>query len=197
MDQNEISSRSRQLFSEVKPGDIKYVDQNGDKVIDSRDEVKIGRWIAPFTYGINFTVVYKNFNLFLLGTGNQGGYGLKNNNYFWVSGDLKYSDVVLNRWTESTKATATYPRLSSQQSANNFRSSDFWLYKTDRFNLSKVQLTYNLPENVLGRTFVKGLLVYVAGSNLYTFSKNREILDLSVASTPQFRNYIVGIRAKF
>jgi hypothetical protein len=197
MDQNEISSRSRQLFSEVKPGDIKYVDQNGDKVIDSRDEVKIGRWIAPFTYGINFTVVYKNFNLFLLGTGNQGGYGLKNNNYFWVSGDLKYSDVVLNRWTESTKATATYPRLSSQQSANNFRSSDFWLYKTDRFNLSKVQLTYNLPENVLGRTFVKGLLVYVAGSNLYTFSKNREILYLSVASTPQFRNYIVGIRAKF
>ena len=99
---------------------------------------------------------YKNFNLFVLGTGNKGGDGLKNNNYFWVSGDLKYSDVVLNRWTESTKATATYPRLSSQQSANNFRNSDFWLYKTDRFNLSKVQLTYNLPDNVLGKTFVKG-----------------------------------------
>ena len=104
---------------------------------------------------------------------------------------------MLNRWTENTKTTATYPRLTSLQSANNFRSSDFWLYKTDRFNLSKVQLTYNLPDNIFGKSFVKGLLVYVAGANLYTFSQNREILDLSVASTPQFRNYNVGIRAKF
>ena len=196
-DQNDINTHSKQLFSEVRPGDIKYVDQNGDNVIDNRDEVMIGRYIAPLTYGLNLTVNYKNFNLFVLGTANNGGYNLKNNNYFWVSGDLKYSDVVLNRWTESTKATATYPRLSSQQSANNFRNSDFWLYKTDRFNLSKVQLTYNLPDNILGQSFVKGLLVYVAGANLYTFSKSREILDLSVASTPQFRNYNIGIRAKF
>jgi len=196
-DQNEINTHSKQLFSEVRPGDIKYVDQNGDNVIDSRDEVMIGRYIAPLTYGINLTVNFKNFSLFVLGTGNSGGYNLTNNNYYWVSGDLKYSDVVLNRWTANTKATATYPRLSSQQSANNFRSSDFWLYKTDRFNLSKVQLTYNLPDNVLGKSFVKGLLVYVAGANLYTFSKNREILDLSVASTPLFRNYNIGIRAKF
>ena len=198
MDQNDIANNSRQIFGgEIRPGDIKYVDQNGDKVIDNRDEVMIGRFIAPFTYGVNVSIGYKNINLFVLGTGSDGGYGLKSNNYFWVSGDIKYSEVVLNRWTENTKATATYPRLSSQQSANNFRSADFWLYKTDRFNLSKVQLTYNLPDHVFGRLFVKGLLVYVAGANLFTFSKNREILDLSIASTPQFRNYNVGIRAKF
>lgn len=197
MDQNDISSSPRQLFSEVKPGDIKYADQNGDNVIDSRDEVMIGRYIAPFSYGINFTVGYKNLNLFVLATGNNGGNGITNNNYYWVSGDLKYSDVVLNRWTEATKLTATYPRLSSQQNSNNFRSSDFWVYKTDRFNLSKVQLTYNFSNSVLHRTFVKDLLVYVSGANLYTFSQNRKILELSVASTPQFRNYNVGIRAKF
>lgn len=196
-DQADINSNPRQLFSEVRPGDIKYVDQNGDKLIDSRDEVMIGRFMAPIVYGLNLNMAYKNFNLFVLGTGSNGGNGLKNNNYFWVSGDLKYSDVVRDRWTESTKATATYPRLSSQQSANNFRSSDLWLYNTNRFNLSKIQLTYNLPEKVIGKTFVKGLLVYIAGSNLYTFSQNRKILDLSVAGTPQFRNYNVGIRANF
>jgi TonB-linked SusC/RagA family outer membrane protein len=197
MDQSDINSSPRQLFSEVKPGDIKYVDQNGDNVIDSRDEVMIGRYIAPFTYGINFTIGYKNLSLFVLGTGNNGGNGLTNNNYYWVSGDLKYSDVVQNRWTESTKTTATYPRLSSQQNNNNFRNSDFWTYKTDRFNLSKVQLTYNFSNTVLRRTFVKDLLIYVAGANLYTFSKNRKILELAVANTPQFRNYNIGIRAKF
>jgi TonB-linked SusC/RagA family outer membrane protein len=197
MDQNDINSSPRQLFSEVKPGDIKYVDQNGDNVIDSRDEVMIGKYIAPFSYGINFTIGYKNLSLFVLGTGNNGANGLTNNNYYWVSGDLKYSDVVLNRWTEATKATANYPRLSSQQNANNFRSSDFWLYKTDRFNLSKVQLTYNFSNNILRKTFVRDLLIYVNGANLVTFSQNRNILELSVANTPQFRNYNVGIRAKF
>lgn len=198
MDQNDISTSPRQLFgTELKPGDIKYKDQNGDNIIDSRDEVMIGRFIAPFSYGINLNIRYKGFDLFVLGTGSNGGDGLTNNNYYWVSGDIKYSDVVLNRWTEATKTTATYPRLSSQQSANNFRSSDFWLYNTNRFNLSKVQLTYNLPKKVLGKLFVNDLLVFVSGSNLYTFAQNRKILDLAVASTPQFRNYNIGIRANF
>jgi len=197
-DQNDINSSPRSLFSETRPGDIKYVDQNGDNLIDSRDEVKIGRWIAPFTYGVNLNVGYKAFDLFILGTGNNGGNAMRNSSYFWVSGDAKYSEIVLDRWTPATAATATYPRLSSQQNANNFRNSDFWLYKTDRFNLAKVQLTYTLPDNVFGgKSFVSGLMVYVSGSNLYTFSKNRELLDLSVGTAPQFRNFNVGIRAKF
>jgi TonB-linked SusC/RagA family outer membrane protein len=197
MDQNDINTHAKQLFSEVKAGDIKYKDQNGDGVIDSRDEVMIGRFVAPLTYGVNFTASYKNFTLFLLGTGSKGGNGITNSSYYWVSGDVKYSEMVLNRWTDATKATATYPRLSSQQSANNFRNSDFWLYKTDRFNLSKVQLTYNLPNTVLRKSFVTDLGIYVAGANLYTFSKNRQILDLNIGSTPQFRSYTAGIRASF
>jgi hypothetical protein len=196
-DQNDITNSARQLFSEVRPGDIKYVDQNNDNVIDARDEIMIGRFIAPLTYGINFSVRYRRLNLFLLGTGNHGGDARMNNSYYWVSGDVKYSEVVLNRWTENTKTTATYPRLSSQQNNNNFRSADFWLYSTNRFNLSKVQLTYDLPNTVSSKIFSKGLLVYISGSNLYTFSKNRKILDLAVASMPQFRNYNAGIRAKF
>jgi TonB-linked SusC/RagA family outer membrane protein len=194
-DQNDINTHAKQLFSEVKPGDIKYVDQNGDRVIDSRDEVMIGRFNSPFNYGVNLNVGYKNFNLFVLGTGSNGGNNIMNSSYYWVSADVKYSEVVLNRWTPATAQTATYPRLSSQQNSNDFRNSDFWIYKTDRFNLSKVQLTYNVE--TLKTSFVKGLLFYVSGANLYTFSQNRKILDLAVANTPNFRNYTVGIRAKF
>ena len=157
----------------------------------------IGRFIAPFTYGINFSAGYKNFNLFVLGTGSSGGYGLTNNDYYWVDGDNKYSEVVRNRWTESTKTTATFPRLSSQQNNNDFRNSDFWLYETTRFNLSKVQLTYNFSTALLRKSFVSDLGLYISGSNLYTFSKNREIMDLSIASAPQFRYYTLGLRAKF
>lgn len=196
-DQADIDKNPKQLFGEVKPGDIKYIDQNGDNVIDQRDEVMIGRYIAPFTYGITFGASYKNINLFVLGTGSNGGYGLKNGDYFWVSGDKKYSEVVTDRWTPATKETAKYPRLSSQQNNNDFRNSDFWLYKTDRFNLQKVQLTYSLSGNILRKTFFKDLGVYVSGANLITFSKNRQLLDLNIASTPQFRNYTVGVRARF
>jgi hypothetical protein len=196
-DQNDIDNSAKQMFSEVRPGDIKYIDQNGDHRIDSRDEVMIGRWYAPLNYGITFSVGYKNFNLFVLGTGSQGGNGVKNNTYYWVAGDAKYSEVVWNRWTPDTKATATFPRLSSSQNTNDFRYSDFWLYKSDQFNLSKVQLTYNLPGSVVRKTFFKDFGLYVSGGNLVRFSKNREILDLTVAGTPQFRYYNAGLRAKF
>lgn len=196
-DQNDIDNSAKQMFSEVKPGDIKYVDQNGDNVIDSRDEVMIGRWIAPFSYGITFSAGYKNVELFVLGTGSQGGDGVKNNNYYWVAGDAKYSEVVWDRWTTDTKATAKFPRLSSTQNANDFRYSDFWLYKTDQFNLSKVQLTYNITGNAVRKTVFKDLGLYVSGGNLVRFSKNRKILDMTVAGTPQFRYYSAGLRAKF
>lgn len=196
-DQADIDRSPKQLFGEVKPGDIKYMDQNGDNLIDQRDEVMIGRFIAPFAYGITVGASYKNFTLFVLGTGNNGGYGLKNSDYFWVAGDKKYSEIVRDRWTPGTKETAKFPRLSSQQNNNDFRSSDFWSYKTDRFNLQKVQLTYNLSGTILRKTFFQDLGIYVSGANLLTFSKNREILDLNIGTAPQFSNYTVGVRAGF
>jgi TonB-linked SusC/RagA family outer membrane protein len=197
MDENDIASHPMQAFGEVKPGDIKYVDQNGDNVINERDEVKIGRWSAPFVYGLNFSTSYKNFTVYLRGTGLAGGNGMKNIDYFWVQGDDKYSVVVLDRWTENTRNTATYPRLSSQENNNNFRSSDFWIYKTDRFDLDKVQVTYDLPKNLLGKTFVKELGVYVMGMYLFTISKNKDIMDLVTWTSPVMKYYTLGIRANF
>jgi hypothetical protein len=181
----------------VKPGDIKYKDQNNDGVINENDAVMIGRWIAPFAYSVNGSVSYANVTLFVQGTGNAGGNGVKNSNYYWVDGDKKYSEVVRGRWTEATKNTATYPRMSSGANKNNFQYSDFWIYSTDRFNLSKVQLTYNLPKSLLQHTFMRELGIYASGANLLTISKNREILELNVSSAPQYRYYNIGINAKF
>jgi hypothetical protein len=196
-DVDDINNSPRQVFSEVKPGDIRYIDQNGDGVINERDEVMIGRWIAPFNYGITFTASYKNFTLFVLGTGSNGGNGLKNNDYYWVDGDNKYSKEVLNRWTEDNKATASFPRLSASQNNNNFRNSDFWLFSSNRFNLSKVQFNYSFSDKLVRKTFFRDLGVFVSGSNLFTFSPNRGILDLNVGISPQLRNFNLGVRAKF
>lgn len=195
--EEEIAQHAEQTFGAVQPGDIKYKDQNGDGVIDSKDEVEIGNWSAPCYFGLNLSASYKHFTLFVQGTGQIGGDAMKNSDYYWVDGDDKYSEVVLNRWTPETKDTATYPRLSANSNPNNFRSSDFWMYSTDRFNISKVQLTYEMPSHLLEGTCVKGLLFYVNGANLLTIAENKSTLDLNVGTNPQLRYYNLGFSANF
>jgi len=195
--QSDIDNHPAQKFGTVKPGDIKYKDQNGDGVIDERDEVYLGHSGSPLIGGVNVTVDWKNFTLFVLGTGSFGGTDTLTGNYYWVSGSTKYSDVVRNSWTENTKATATYPRLTTSSSPNNFRTSSFWTYSTDRFNISKVQLTYTFSNKLLKNSFAKGLKVYISGNDLLTMGKNRARMELNVGTLPQTRFYNFGIKGEF
>ena len=196
-DEDDIAASATQQFGDVAPGDLKYKDQNGDGIIDANDEVYLGRWDTPFRLGLNFTAKWRNFTLFAMADGFFGGQGFKNNSYYWVRSDNKYSAIVRDRWTEETKATATYPRLTTTNGSNSFRNSDFWLYKTDRLNLSQVQITYDLPTSVLAGTFINGVSVYLAGYNLLTISKERKHFDMNVGGAPHTRFYNIGIKGTF
>lgn len=199
-DQGDIDNAPRQTFGQVKPGDIKYKDQNADGVIDQRDEIYLGKggWFgAPFTTGVHLTAKWKNLTVFAMGLLRAGAYGMKNNSYFWVDGEDKYSEIVRNRWTEETKATATYPRLTTASADNNFRSSDFWMYSTNRFDLARVQLSYDLNGVLKKGSFLHELGVYVNGSNLITIAPNRDIMELNIGSAPQTRFYNIGVKAAF
>jgi hypothetical protein len=118
-------------------------------------------------------------------------------NYYWIDGDKKYSTEVLNRWTPETKATATYPRLSSKTNLNNFRLSDFWMFKNNYFSVNRVQLTYDMPEKLCGKLAMKELSIYVSGSSLLTISKQNNFRYLTVGSEPQYRYFTMGVRTKF
>ncbi len=194
------ASPAQKLGGTVRPGDLKYKDQNNDGVIDTKDQVDLGRagWYgAPTTLGINLTLKYKNFTLFMLGVGSFGGKAVKNNSYWWVDEADKYSAVVRGRWTPATAATATYPRLTTMSGANNFTTSDFWTYSTSRFDLAKVQLTYDFPKSLFAGSFVKGLSVYASGNSLLTIAKERELLEMNVGSAPQARFYNLGVQVMF
>ena len=78
-----------------------------------------------------------------------------------------------------------------------FPNSDFWLYSTSRFDLAKVQLTYDFPKTMFNGSFVKGLSVYVSGNSLLTLAKEREILEMNVGSAPQSRFYNLGVKVSF
>lgn len=196
-----LNSGITSSFGELKPGDLKYVDQNGDKIIDEKDEVYLGERYGsqgtPLTVGLNLTLKWKNFTLFALGTGYWGASAFMSSDYYWVFGDKKYSEVVRGRWTPETAETATYPRLTTQTDNHNYRNSDFWMYKTDRFNLSRLQLTYDLPQQWLGNSFVRSFSVYAYASNLLTISKEREKLELNTGSAPQTRFYNIGFKIGF
>jgi TonB-linked SusC/RagA family outer membrane protein len=193
----DIQGHALQAFGTVKPGDIKYKDQNGDGIVDANDEVRIGRSLAPFSYGLNIRLSYKNLSLFARGNGRAGSDGMLSNNYFWVDGDDKYSAFILDRWTEATAATATLPRLSSIANTNNYRGSSFWLFRDNFFTIDRVQLTYEFPEVFSTKLRMKKLSAFADASNLVMLSKVRHFKELNIGSEPQLRSYSLGLNISF
>jgi len=203
----------------IQPGDLKYEDVNGDGRLDNKDMVVLGNSGTitvldangnpttnptnnnplgsigtPWTMGVNLTLKYKNFTLFVLGNGQFGGHAMKNNGYYYMSGEAKYSVNALGRWTPERADIATHPRLTTLSSNNNAAASTFWMYSTDRFNLRKVQFTYDFPSEMFAGKWVNALSIYLSGNDLLTISKNRKLMETSVASAPQTRFYNLGVK---
>ena len=200
--QEEIdNAEAKSSFGTVKPGDLKYKDQNGDGIIDSKDQVVIGRWGAKFSGGLNLTLKYRNFTLFAMLTGQFGGNAIKNDTYNWVYGERKYSDVVRGAWTAEKFKNGemiSYPRLTTQSPDNNFRTSDYWMYKTDRLDLARVQISYDFSKSLFGpKSIVKGLQIYANGNSLLTIAGERDQMERNVDSSPQTRSFTLGAKVEF
>jgi TonB-linked outer membrane protein, SusC/RagA family len=205
MNQAEIDAHARQTFGSVTAGDIKYKDVNGDGVIDNKDEVNLGKYTAPFHYGLNLTLKWRNLTFFALGTGYSGGVSFTNSAYHWVRGNNKYSEVVLDRTLIGQDANGnwevtqlgSYPRLTATSNANNFRNSTYWMRKTDRFDLRRVQVTYDFPKDIFQNALISNLSVYLSGENLLTLSKERKLMETNIGSAPQTRFFNIGFKTSF
>ncbi|ADQ78598.1 TonB-dependent receptor [Paludibacter propionicigenes WB4] len=201
-DAADIAASPKQTYGTVMPGDIKYEDVNHDGVIDDKDRVYLGTWGSygsPLTLALNVTAKWNNFTLFILANSGTGSYGMKNGSYYWATGGTtaKYSEPMLGRWTAATAETATYPRLTTTSGDNNFRNSDFWLYKNDRINLAKVQLSYDIPKKLLSKTFISDLGVYINGNDLLLIAKERVLMETNIGSAPQTRYFSAGVKVAF
>ena len=197
------SDVARPTFGTVYAGDVKYRDLNGDKVIDDKDLTVIGDSHAKFNYGLVIDLKWKNLGLLMYCHAQTGGSRLFQNSYYNVYGEMKYPTHIVNRWAYSpeqgidTRATATYPRLSTLQSENNFRASSYWIGSTDYFSIPDIQLTYNFGNRVLSALRLQGLAVYVKATDLLLAGPEADKLRLNVAAEPQYRNYCVGLSIKF
>ncbi len=182
----------------IRPGDLKYEDVNHDNIINNKDMIclgKTGAFGAPLNLGVNVTLKYKNFSLFMLGAAQIGASGMKNtSSYYYMSGADKYSINVRGRWTPETAETATHPRLTTKSSPHNAAASSFWFYRTNYFKLNKVQLTYDFPEKMWKGKAVKALSVYLYANDLFTIAEEQKLLDLNVGYAPQTRFYNLGVK---
>jgi len=157
------------------PGDIKYQDINHDGKIDGSDETYLGSPIPKFTYSLNYSASYKNFDI---GVFFQGVYGNKilNAENIILQGMPRLfnsSTAVLDAWTPSNTNT-TIPRAISGDPNDNDRLSDRWIESGSYLRLKNLVIGYTIPTNLLKSwtgNAISRLKVYVSGQNLLTFTK--------------------------
>ena len=199
-DQADIDNSPQQMFSAVKPGDIKYKDQNNDGVIDEFDEIAIGKSSVPeITFAFYPSISYKNFTVEALfdGVANRSMY--LNTSQFWGFYDQRNlaTNAVEGRWTEANKENATLPRLTTMANENNYRFNDLWLENGSFIKLRYVELRYSFPENMLKKLRLKSAQLYLRGHNLYSFDhiKNADPENLSSRPSTSFKN--IGLKLTF
>jgi TonB-linked SusC/RagA family outer membrane protein len=185
--QEEIDASPRQTFGVVKPGDIKYLDVNDDKVIDSYDETYLGLNADPtMQYGINLNVKYKGFDFTAMLTGQEGGkiyQGGEAMYEFHDNGTVREHHLGrFNPEDPNSWATATYPRLSLANKANNQRTSTYWARSTALTRLKTVELGYTIPDRLSKYVKMQNIRFYVNGYNLFTW-QDTDLMDIEARST--------------
>ena len=189
--EEDILNSPRRLNSvNLRPGDLKYVDVDGNGFIDNNDRVRLGYGGDPQSmYGINLDFKYKGIfmNLFFQGSGKKD---------FYLGDQVRAQNGVVypfqsDYWTP-TNTDAKYPRLISGPSyngTNNYQESEFWIVSASYFRLKALQIGYDLKYKLLKKTnFISSARVVLSGTNLFTIS---DALDYyyDPESTGQGNNY--------
>lgn len=169
-DEDDILKSPTQTFTDVRPGDIKYKDQNKDGKIDSNDYYPIGYTSMPqITLGLHGGITFKGFDMdiFFQGAANRTVY-CGGKYYHAFQNDGKISSIALGRWTPETAETATYPRLSSENNLNNYQASSFWQKNGNFLKLRSLEIGYTLPFQLSRKINLEKVRIFANGTNLFS-----------------------------
>ncbi|RZK60191.1 MAG: SusC/RagA family TonB-linked outer membrane protein [Pedobacter sp.] len=207
------SGLSTPLFGAIQPGDLKYKDLDNNGKIDALDVTQIGKSYIPttnFTFG--GTVDYKGFDLSVLFqgvTGNSinllGNTYTRAQNIAFVNNTNAYA-IAQGAWAYypaqgiDTRATATYPRLTTGANNNNYSTSSFWIKDGDFLRLRNAELGYNFNKQVVSKLNLQRLRLFVNAINPFTWSKLKSDYNIDPEFTsgyPTIKSYTVGLSATF
>jgi hypothetical protein len=195
---NDIANSPRQIFGPVQPGDIKYKDRNNDGVVNNYDIGPIGNGSIPtkeIGLDLGFNIGGFDFQVMLQAQMdrniNLASYG---NIFFPLRSNQKISTFVQNPWTPETKAIAMYPRLSTLENANNYRTSSFWLRNGDFIKVRSLELGYNFSNAFLTKTGLGMSRFFVRGMNLFTMDKFKYSDPENISGYPTMRSVNMGFK---
>jgi TonB-dependent starch-binding outer membrane protein SusC len=192
----------------AKPGDLIFVDQNGDNVInfsDDSDKTMIGSPIPAATFGLTLGLSYKGFDFSANVFAAVGQEIIRNfERQQPYANQLNY---VINRWT-GPESTNEDPRVTTGATRNTV-FSDYYVENGSFMRLKNIQLGYTIPKSVVSKIKFSSIRVYVAANNLYTLTQYQGF-DPEIGSAggalasgvdygfyPQARTIMGGISVKF
>lgn len=193
----------------VKPGDVKFVDQNDDHVVNTNDRVVLGKSIPSVTMGLTNTFEFKNFQLNLFIDGASGVSMLNNSmveTYYPVSHRRnRMAEPYLNRWTPENPSNK-YPSFVNPAGQGNKAVCDLTVEDASYIRLQSVQLSYMVP--IKNKKIFDHVNVYVGGQNLYTLtnysgqdpttnSNGASSLKIDFNSYPVSRTLTLGVELGF
>ena len=153
----------------AQPGDVRFVDVNGDGYVNDNDRTMIGKGMPDWTAGLTMSADWKGIDLTLFF---QGSFGNDVFDYC-MRGDIPAQNRpgwVLDRWIGEGTSNRI-PRMTNANPNQNWRSSDLWVKDGSFVRLKTAQLGYTFPAKWMKVVFIKNFRVYVAGENLLTFTK--------------------------
>ena len=192
------------LNNNTQPGDLIFVDINGDGVINDDDRTNIGDPIPDATMGLNITFDYKNFDFGAYAFASVGNEIVRNYERNLPNTNRRIG--YLNRWT-GEGSTNTFPRVTTG-TTNNTLFSDFYVEDGSFIRLQNVQLGYSLSAETAEKWGLNKLRIYVSASNLVTLTEysgydpttsNGAPIGggIDYGFYPNPRTYLLGMNLKF
>lgn len=199
----DITNGPTPLFTNVAPGDIKYVDVDKNGVLNASDKVIITNGNTPgMIYGINtgFSYAGFDFNAFFQGAGDTREYIYPVINNSFYAGYQTLYPFQLDRWTPG-HTNATFPRVTVTRT-NNQQTSSYWVRNADYLRLKTLELGYTLPAKITRLIRSGPVRIYLNGSNLFTISKLKIVdpelgNDGNANSYPLVEVFNAGLSIKF
>jgi hypothetical protein len=199
-----IAAGNGVMLSDVRPGDVKYVDQNHDGVIDDKDKVDLGNGMPKFTFGFNINLAYKNFDLGITASGNAGNKIVQSYRN-QVSKFANYTTSILDRWTGEGTSN-TIPAVSNTN--RNWQFSDLYVKDGDFLRISNITLGYDFAK-LINLKAISQARLYAQVQNAFTFTKydgmdpeigygtSDWVSGIDVGYYPRPRTFLFGVNLSF
>ena len=201
--QEEIDNSPVQQFGQTKVGDIKYKDVNEDGVINENDFVAqdYGNTFPSLNYAFSLGAEYKGFGI--NATFQGAAHQVKNLRYVdgvWgaLSDNRNLSQEYYNNCFDIAGAGASYPRLSTENVANNAQNSTIWYRNASWLKLRDCEIYYKLPAKLIEPLKISSTKIFVQGQNLLSFS-SIDAVDAENLNTgyPVMKAVNIGLSVEF